>query len=159
MPDPLRHDRLIDHRRRLPAPGERRPARVLRPLTGVAPWFAFLGGAAAWALHLVVVYAIVEIACGSDRLATTLLGFPARDVLGFAATLVAALTAFAAAITAYGTFPGGVEADPVDDTGAPEGVGRQRFMAYVGIVMNGLFLIAILGGGLPFLYFRTCALT
>jgi hypothetical protein len=158
MPDPLRNDRLIDHRRRLPAPGQR-PTRVMRPLTGAGPWFAFLGGAAAWVLHLVVVYAIVEISCGSTRLATTVLGIPARDVFGFAATLVAALTALAAAFVAFGTFPRGVQADPVDDTGAPEPLGRQRFMAYVGIVMNGLFLIAILGGGLPFLYFRTCALT
>jgi hypothetical protein len=29
-------------------------------------------------------------------------------------------------------------------------------MAYFGIVINGIFLLAILAGGLPFFFLRTC---
>jgi hypothetical protein len=126
------------------------------PAAALAPWFAFLGGAAAWVLHLVMAYGIAEIACRSDRLAGTLLGMPLADVFGLALTLLAGLTAIGAGVVAYGFVAADPRTDPIDDTGALETIGRRRFMGYGGLLMNGLFLLAILGGGLPFLYLRAC---
>ena len=151
MADATTPDPAFEHRRgRHP---EGRPPGLAAILT---PWFAFLGGAAAWILHLTVGYSLSEIACGSERLDLTLLGLPGPEFLGYALTLLAGLTAVAAAITAFTYFPDGVRDDPVDAPGALEVLGRRRFMAYAGLIMNGIFLIAILAGGLPFMFLRTC---
>jgi hypothetical protein len=149
MPEPVRPD---------PGGAARRRVREAPPpVYGFTPWFAFLGGPAAWALHLLVAYALTEIACRSDRLDATILGVRALDLFGVLVTLVAALTAIAAAVVAFALAPGGLRADPVDDVGAPEGLGRQRFMSYGGMLMNGLFTVAILFAGLPFLFLRACS--
>jgi hypothetical protein len=151
MTEPVRPEPPVATRpRRMPE--ERPPGAVAI----IAPWFAFLGGAAAWALHLMVGYVLTEIACRSERLDVVLLGLPGLDVFGFAVTLVAAATAVGAAFVAFATFPNGARADPVDDTGDHETFGRRRFMAFAGLVMNGLFMIAILAAGLPFMFLRTC---
>jgi hypothetical protein len=117
-------------------------------------WFGFLGGAAAWAVHLGVVYGLVEISCHSDRLAFTILGIAASGFLSLLVTAVAALTAVSAAIIAFFSQPRFLER--VEEAGAPEARGRGRFMAYTGMIMSGLFAVAILSGGLPFFFLRTC---
>ena len=152
MSEPGKLEPAVAHRQgRLPEGDP--PGQVAR----IAPWFAFLGGAAAWALHLVIAYALVEVACRSDRLAGSLLGLDTAHALGLALTLVAAVTAFGAASVAWSMTKDGIPLDPVDQTGAPEAIGRRRFMAYAGVVMNGLFLLAIVMGGLPFLVLRACS--
>jgi hypothetical protein len=152
MPELARNDPAFDHRRGR-APEGRPPGFVAI----VTPWFVLLGGAAAWVLHLVLAYGIVEIACQSDRLDGVLLGLPMADFFGYALTLLAGLTALAAGLLAYGRLVEDPRVDPVDDPGAHEVFGRRRFMTYVGLLMNGLFLVAILAGGLPFLFLRACS--
>jgi hypothetical protein len=151
MPQSASFEPAFDHPR--PLRVEARPPGLA---AAVAPWFGFLGGAVAWALHLVVVYSLAEISCQSGRLDTTYWGVPAAAFFGYAITVWAALTALGAALVAFTRFRVEPRTDPVDDTGALEVLGRRRFMAYVGVTMNGVFLIAILAGGLPFLFLRTC---
>lgn len=117
-------------------------------------WFAFLGPAAAWALQFSIGYGLTEIACNSDRLAFTVLGTAASAFLSLLVTLVAGLTAFSAGVIAYLGQPSFV--DGVERPGAPEATGRSRFMAYTGVVMSGLFLLAILSQGLVFFFLRPC---
>ena len=93
----------------------------------------------------------------SSRLDGELLGLPLAAFFGFAVTLLAAATALGAAALAYGRLAADPRVDPVDDPGAHEVFGRRRFMTYAGLLMNGLFLIAILAGGLPFLVLRSCS--
>jgi len=52
---------------------------------------------------------------------------------------------------------GAIQIDPVDEAGAPETLGRRRFIAYVGVVMNGLLLLAIVIGGPPFVFLSACS--
>jgi hypothetical protein len=66
------------------------------------------------------------------------------------------VAALGAAAVAWSMAENGIPSDPVDEPGAPEAFGRRRFIAYVGVVMNGLFLLAIIMGGLPFLFLRAC---
>lgn len=119
-------------------------------------WFGFLGGAAAWAVQFGIAYWLSEIDCNSDRLAFTILGIGAAEFLSFLATLLGSLTALSAAFIAYLSQPLGALGDKTEQAGAPEPEGRSRFMAYTGIVMNGLFLIAILSQGLPLFFLRSC---
>jgi hypothetical protein len=151
MAEPARHDDATGMRPRL-TPEAGGPGW----LATITPWFAFLGGAAAWIVHLSAGYALTEIACQSERLAVAVLGIPALHFFAFALTLIAALMGVAAAIVAFGMYPNGARADPVDDTGALESLGRMRFMSFAGVIMNGVFVIAILAGGLPFMFLRTC---
>lgn len=151
MSEPIRsQSAILGHGTQAP---EGRPPGLV---AAFAPWFAFLGGAGAWVLHLVIAYAISEIACRSDRLAGTALGMPLSDVFGLTVTLLAGLTAIGAGAVAYAYVAADPRIDPIDETGALESVGRRRFMGYVGLLMNGVFLLAILAGGLPFLYLRAC---
>ena len=151
MADAHAHERLLEPRER--PPGSSAP----RPLSAIlTPWFAFLGGAAAWVLHLTVAYVIAEIGCQSQRLDVRLLGIPGPDFFGFALTLLAGATAVGAAVTAFRLYPGEATGDPVDEPGARESIGRDRFMAYAGLIMNGIFLVAILAGGLPFMFLQSC---
>jgi hypothetical protein len=152
MPEPASTDPAFEYRR-----GRTPEGRPPGTVAIIAPWYAFLGGAAAWVVQFMVVYAIAEIGCGSERLDAVLLGVPASAFFGFAVTLVAALTALGAAVVAFAMFPEGARADPVDHAGEHETVGRRRFMAYAGLIMNGVFLIAILATGLPFMFLRSCA--
>lgn len=150
-PEGAHHDPARDARRGVD------PQRRLPTTTSVvAPWFAFLGGAAAWVLQFVVIYSISEIGCQTERLDVVLLGLPGPAFFAFALTLLAGLTAVAAAVMSFRAFPNGVRADPVDGTGAHETPGRRRFMAYAGVIMNGMFLITILATGLPFMFLRSC---
>lgn len=143
-----------------PAIDPARPLRVEgRPpgfAAAAAPWFAFLGGGVAWAFHLVVAYVLTEVACKSARLDGAVWGVPLPELFGYAITLWAALTAIGAAHVAYRGYVADPRIDPVDDPGDPEALGRRRFMAYVGVGMNGVFLLAILAGGLPFLFLNAC---
>lgn len=136
--------------------GRRPEARPPGFFATVGPWYGFLGGGVAWVIHLALAYVLVEIACKSDRLDVAWWGVPATTLLGLAITVWAALAALGAALTASARFAEDGRFDPVDDTGAHEVLGRRRFMAYVGIAMNGLFVIAILAGGLPFVFLRAC---
>jgi hypothetical protein len=126
-------------------------------VASVEPWFAILGGAIAWALHFVITYAISEVACRSGRLDVVLLGQPGPDLFANAATLLAAATAFGAATVAFGLAPDRVRADPVDAAGEREALGRLRFIAYGGVIINGFFLIATIMGGLPYFFLQACA--
>lgn len=119
-------------------------------------WFGFLGGAVAWALQFGIGYGLVEIACNSDRLAFTILGISAADLLSLLATLLAVLTALSAAVIAYLSQPLGIWGSATEESGAPEARGRSRFMAYTGVIMNVIFLLAIIAQALPFFFLRTC---
>jgi hypothetical protein len=151
MPDSARIDPAFDYRR-----GRRPEGRPPGLAAAVGPWFGLLGGALAWVLQFVVVYGIAEIACRSDRLDGTLFGAPLPQALAFAVTLLAAGTALAAAGIARALAPNGVRADPLEAAGEHEALGRQRFMSYAGTLMSGLFVLAILAGGLPYVYLRAC---
>ena len=151
MADPAKLDPATAHRRGRWPEGSP-PGVVAR----VAPWYALLGGGAAWAAQLVVGYVLTEIACHTDRLAGTTLGLGNVHALGLALTVIAAVVAFGAASVAWAMAGGPIPSDPVDDVGAPEALGRRRFIAYVGVVMNGLFLLAIVMGGLPFVFLSAC---
>lgn len=131
------------------ATAEERIASHYRASRGLALlWFGFLGGALAWKLQLMANYILVPYACWHDLSITIHL-----------ASLLFLLIAFASAFAAWrswkdtGSYP--LEDDRYDEEAAPP-VGRSRWMAMAGLIMNPFFALVILGQWIPNLILSPC---
>lgn len=96
-------------------------------------WFGALAGAIAWSLHLLVAYALVGVACATGL-----------GILIDLTTLVTALV----------TVAGGVAASR--NWRRPEIGDGGRLLAVGGMLLNGMFLFAILVEGYPNLVLGPC---
>ncbi len=109
------------------------------------PAFVFLGGLLAWLLSFIALWFLAEVDCASAVLEFEILGVPAAVLVGLVITLLAAFTALAAGHIAL-----------LNGSGSgPES--ERPFVRTAGAVLNGLFVIAILAGGLPWLLLNTCS--
>lgn len=111
----------------------------------VRPFFAYLGGLLAWFFSFTALWGLSEIDCNSGLFAFELFGWPAVRIIGLALTLVASFTAVAAGQVAM--LNAGPRANDEND---------RPFIVRAGAVLNGLFAIAIIAGGLPYLLLSTC---
>ncbi|WP_213452079.1 hypothetical protein [Rhizomonospora bruguierae] len=120
-----------------------------RRVGGGLLWFAALGGALSWTVHLFVAWATDELACASGH--TTLAGFPVKGVVTIGVVLPA-LVAAAALATAWLAWRRTSAAAGEDD---PR-MGRAALLAVVGLAANTLFLAIIIAGGVSLLVFSAC---
>jgi hypothetical protein len=134
---------------RRPRPGESlefSPA-PLRPPQGevrvrnLGLWLAALGGPVSWAIHLMVVYPLVEVAC---RFQTML------PLYGASAVLLA--SAGAAGLVNWGYLRG------LRGQNGATTPRRIRFMATAGLAGAILFMILIVAGTLPMFFDDPCQL-
>ncbi|MFC0506458.1 hypothetical protein [Micromonospora costi] len=127
------------------------PGPRTRLAGGLLLWYAVLGGAIAWAVHLFVAWGVDELTCagGSDRIGAV----PLRLVVALAVVLPALATAGALLAAAFAwrrtarTRPDGI---------AEGALGRTRLLALVGLWSNVLFLTIIVLGGVALLVFPPC---
>lgn len=127
--------------------------RYERPGGVLLLWFGFLGGAAAWKMQLVANYMLVPYACWHDL-----------SILIHAASLVFFLMALAAGWLSWGRWKDTDRAPreatgqtvPYYDTDAGGVLGRTRFMALSGLIINPFFALIILGQWLPNLILSPC---
>ncbi|HEX2298281.1 MAG TPA: hypothetical protein VHH34_07160 [Pseudonocardiaceae bacterium] len=135
----------VDNESRTPS----RPARRVGPWL---LWFAVLGGSLAWALHLFVGWAVLELACLRGH--STVLGLPLR---GFAALATGLPLLLAVAATGLAwrlrrrCGPSGGEEQQ------DRALGRARFMADVGLALNLFAVAAIVAVGAALLVLEPCA--
>ncbi|MBQ1016813.1 hypothetical protein KBX71_02920 [Micromonospora sp. D93] len=127
------------------------PGPRARLAGGLLLWYAVLGGAVAWALHLLAGWGVDELTCasGSERVGAV----PLRAVLGAAVVLPALATVgalLASALLWRRT------AHPPGPNGEDRSVGRGRLFAVVGIWSNLLFLAIIVLGGVALLVLPPC---
>lgn len=119
----------------------RRPERAARGVDGPAyRAFGLWGGMLVWFFSLVAVWGITEIDAYTEAFSATLLGVPSATLIAMVLILLCALTALSAGFVAAAHQPRRA-ADPEDD--AP-------FIVRFGVLINGLFTIAILANTLPF---------
>ncbi|GAA1801116.1 hypothetical protein GCM10009682_23480 [Luedemannella flava] len=121
-----------------------------RKLGGLLMWFAVLGGAVAWAVHLIITWAADEVTCqaGND----TIQGIPLRVVVG-AGVVVPALIAAAALLMAWRAWRTTRAAAGEDDD--PR-LARASMLALVGVCADTLFLLIILAGGAAVVVLAPC---
>lgn len=115
-----------------------------------AIWFGLLGGALAWLVHLCGGYGIAEFGCVSDWGSTAWLGVSHIAWLCIGLTVVTAAIACAAMFTAYRCRPRG-EGGPI--------LRREAWgnAAWLGMILSGLFVVAIVFESIPILYYlRDC---
>ena len=102
-------------------------------------WFAVLGGATAWTVHLLVAWGLEEIACASGSRSSDVLGVPLA--VGVAALVVAWRLWRRTRAAGDGEVR----------------VARASFMAVVGLWADALFTLGILYGAVALLFIRPCA--
>ncbi|GII94536.1 hypothetical protein [Sinosporangium siamense] len=109
--------------------------------------FAVGGGIISWAVHLLVAWAVVEVTCARNR--TYVGGLPLYVVV-ILATAVPAAVAAASAATAWR-----LRRSLRDASGRREI--RARFLAQLGLWLDGLSLMMIAFGAAAVVVFRPCA--
>lgn len=125
-----------------------------RLLGAVLLWFAALGGAVAYAVHLFAAWGIEELVCAAGH--REVAGVPLEVVIAIA-TAVPGLVVLAALATAWlawrriGRRIG--QAEPVEDQA---GLTRAKLLAVVGLWANLLFLAIIVFDGVALVVIPTC---
>lgn len=121
-----------------------------RKLGGLLLWFAVLGGAASWTVHLFVAWGADELTCSSGR--TSIEGVPLQAVLG-AGVVLPALVTLAALLLAWRAWRQSRAARRSSDEPRTE---RAAMMALIGLTANILFLSIIVAGGAAVLVLSPC---
>lgn len=119
--------------------------RVTEP-NGFRLWFGTLGAAAAWFVHLVVVYVLVPVTCA--------IGGP---VLMYGASILLAGVAVAAGLVAWQSWRQMSEEARGNLIGEMEG-SRRGFMLYAGLLASGVFLLGILLATIPMFFLNPCTM-
>lgn len=117
-------------------------------------WFAVLGGAVAWTLHLLLSYAIGEFGCVSPFQDLRWGGISGVAWLGIGVTVITLAAAVAATVVA-----GRIKRRLLDGADAAhyEASDGRVFMARSGVMASGIFAFIILVQALPILYYlRGC---
>lgn len=123
-----------------------------RLLGGLLLWFATLGGAVAWAAHLLLAWGIDELACSSGR-PDRVAGLPLTGVLTVIVVVPAAIAAAAigVAAVAWRRLSKAVKAEDHSPS-----LDRARMMASIGLSANLLFFAIIVFGGSALTVFPPC---
>ncbi|MEZ4733968.1 MAG: hypothetical protein R3E79_43300 [Caldilineaceae bacterium] len=119
-------------------------------------WSSLATGAVIWSLHLVVSYAIVSLACERGLLQTIWGGFLLARWLAIGITILAAAGVLYAGVIAYRNWQQLHRRSAVDAADNGELEGRFRFMALLGVLLNSIFLLAILVSLFPTVFLPLC---
>jgi hypothetical protein len=118
-----------------------------------------IGGPLVWTAHFLTVYIFTAIACAHGFFHDEVLGAPIVPLVGGAATLVAVALILDALFVSWRRWQGRPfdgEPAPLPPHDANDVASRRRFMAYAGLLLSGISLIATVWESLPLVFFATC---
>ena len=128
-----------------------RPDSRTRLAGGLLLWFGVLGGAVAWAVHLLAAWPLDELTCaaGSERVSAV----PLWLAVGLAVVVPALVTvgSLLVAVLIWRRTARAQAAGTED-----RAYGRSRMLAVVGVWANLLFLAIIVLGGIAVLVLPPC---
>ena len=117
-------------------------------------WFGLAAGPLVWALYHMLVYAVVSLACKWNMFQWQVLGLSGARFILIALTLVSVgVVAYAGWLSWRGWQRLRGETTREGD---PPG-GRFSFMAFLGLLLSGLFTVTIVVTGVPALVLDLCA--
>lgn len=125
--------------------------------TAVPPrqlWFGVAAGPIVWAIHLVVAYALVSLACNWNFFSFTMLGVPGIVAVLTLVTLAMGAIVLYAGLLAWRNWRL-IEREAERVHGRREE--RHYFLAYSGVLLSALFLLAILLSLTPAFTLGPCA--
>jgi hypothetical protein len=121
--------------------------------------FSLIAGPLVWTVHFLTLYILTAIACAHGFFHEEILGIRVVPLVGGAVTVVAVALILDGGWLAYRRWRGmpsdGAPA-PLPPHDANDVASRRRFMAYAGLLLSGLALIATVWETLPILFFATC---
>lgn len=106
-------------------------------------WVVVFAGPVLWIIHLALIYPLVPLACN--------MGW--GDWPFHLATVLTGLGTLGAVVLAWRLLSSRSAAPAVPDGALQQ---RQRFMAFVGVVLSMLFFIVIIAEGFPVLLLSPC---
>jgi hypothetical protein len=121
--------------------------------------FSLIAGPMVWVVHFLTLYIFTAIACARGFFHVEVLGLRIVLLVGGILTLIALVLILDAAVISWRRWrsepPEGGEAPlpPHDETDTDS---RQRFMAYAGLLLSGISLVATMFETLPILIFTSC---
>lgn len=119
-----------------------------------ALWGSLATGVVSWSLHLLISYALVSLACERGLLVRATIGaVPLIYWVVIGLTVIAAAAVLYAGIVAYRNWRR-LQQTHLANEEAPGG--RFRFMAWMGVLLNGIFLLAIVVSIFPTLFLPLC---
>ena len=128
--------------------------------------FSLIAGPLVWTVHFLTLYILTAIACAHGFFDHELLGIRVVPLIGGGLLLrftlsirVAVALILDGGVLAYRRWrgmPSDGEPAPLPPHDANDVASRRRFMAYAGLLLSGLALIATVWETLPILFFGTC---
>jgi hypothetical protein len=123
-------------------------------------WALFLAGPVTWFIHFMVVYLAVEAGCTGEGPGLRLFNPPVSDTVTLAATAVAAIACLGFAGWAYRRWRASASEPAAegraDLSAEPEIHDRGGSLAFAGLLLSLLSVVAILFVGLPALVLPAC---
>jgi hypothetical protein len=121
--------------------------------------FSLIAGPLVWTVHFLSLYIFTAIACAKGFFHDEILGVRVVQLFGGAVTVIAVVLILDAMILSYRRWrgmPWDGEPGPLPPHDANDVASRRRFMAYAGLLLSGLALIATIWETLPVVFFATC---
>ena len=121
-------------------------------------WFAIFGGPAAWSTQLLVNYPLAAHFCYPRDVPLSEPTFSGLWTVLIAVNVLMLLVTLGAGATAISTWR--AERDRTKGSHDPvleSGPGLVRFLAYAGVLVSGLFLIAIILSAMPLFIVPVCS--
>jgi hypothetical protein len=134
--------------------GHPAPAEPLVPLHWL--WFGIFGAPFAWALQLIVDYAIIAHACFPDGVPLLRPVFGGARAVSLSVSAVCVLIALAAILVARRSLDRTRRATGSEQQLLDTGQGRARFMAMAGLLVSILFTFGVLMAALPLIPRSAC---
>lgn len=119
--------------------------------------FSLIVGPMVWAVHFLVVYVIIAIACAKGAFYAQVYGIGVVPLIVIVVTVIAVGLIVHGIVVAMRRWRGSLgerRVMPPHDQSNKDS--RRRFMAYAGLLLCGLALIATLWVALPVLFMHSC---
>ena len=118
--------------------------------------FSVIAGPLIWSVHFLSIYVFTAIACAQGFFHDEILGIRSVPLVGSAFSLIAIALIADALYVSWQRWRADGGQEPLPPHGGNEPASRRRFMAYSGLLLSGIALVATVWQTLPIYFFASC---